>query len=88
MPIVSELTIRDAGGRRRGEGQNLEHQNDREQAHFRLGERFGHAVQVRELEARGVHAPDGAARVRPVGLVGSPWPAGNRGVSDADDMAS
>jgi len=33
-------------------------------------------------------SPDGTARARRAGLVGSPWPAGNRGVSDADDMAS
>ena len=37
-------------------------------------------------------SPDGSARVRlagsMAGLVGSPGPAGNRGVSDADDMAS
>jgi hypothetical protein len=42
--------------------------------------------------ADGEDSPDGSARVRRVGitagLVGSPGPAGNRGVSDADDMAS
>jgi hypothetical protein len=42
--------------------------------------------------ADGEDSPDASAPARRVGstagLVGSPGPAGNRGVSDADDMAS